>query len=89
MGFAPLAGRFGVGTDLPAIRGVQSTRKTSHYKIEKRSGGSIFLETRQVAATQREIASRNGFVSEEGSDQVRATTALRINRSIFGRQAPV
>jgi len=64
------------------MRGTQKTRKTGHYTIEERLGDSVFLETAQVAATRKDsFAQRVCF---------RCVTHCReINRSIFGRQAPV
>jgi len=67
--------------------------KTGHHTSKERLGGSIFLETKRVAATRpffcERSALRNGFVSEVGPDESGPVNRREINRSCFGRQAPV
>jgi len=88
MGFAPFdrAPR-NVGTGLPAKFAGRKMPKTSRHKIAKRYGSSIFLETKQVAAPRpffcERAASRNGFVSEDGSDRVGAATVPRNESQQF------
>jgi hypothetical protein len=67
--------------------------KAGHYTSKERLGGSIFLETERVAATRpfscERVALRNGFVSEVGPNESGPVIGRELNRSHFGRQAPV
>jgi hypothetical protein len=91
-----LTGRIGVKrTGLPAkIRGAQKNAKDRPLQNRETLRQFNFFwkqngSRRRAPCFADRAASRNGFVSKDGHQKMAATMPREINRSSFGRQAPV